>query len=236
VIGSDIVHSYLGSEGDAKAHRNFYMQFFGAKPIKSPVANSAVPGVVLYSAVSTQGPRQSNKGGALDGIGFEVKNLEAFSRKLQAAGMKFTQPYSKTRYKTFAHAEFTDPWGTPVQLTEGLNRYVSKAARQPAQEQRQTAALTGAAHGKQVFETYCSYCHTVESTAIQYGDAPGLKGLFGWPPHKLRDGSEHKEHTETILRQVITLGTDRTGGRMPPAGFYLSSQELDDVMAYLRTL
>jgi len=172
----------------------------------------------------------------LDSIGFEVKNLEEFSKKLQASGVQFTQAYSKTRYKTFAHAEFTDPWGTPVQLTEGLNRFVTKVAPRMVSQERRTAPVAGVAHGKQVFELYCSFCHTVESTAVQYGDAPGLKGLFSWPPHKLLNGSEHQEHTEAILRQVITLGTERTGGRMPPTGFYLSSQELDDVIAYLKTL
>jgi len=63
------------------------------------------------------------KGRALDYIGFEVKNLEAFCKKLEAKGVKFDGLYSKTRHKSFASAEFTDPWGTSVELTEGLNRF-----------------------------------------------------------------------------------------------------------------
>jgi len=63
------------------------------------------------------------KGRALDHIGFEVRNLEAFCRKLEASGVKFSQPYSKSRHRSFASAEFTDPWGTSVELTEGLSRF-----------------------------------------------------------------------------------------------------------------
>ena len=63
------------------------------------------------------------KGRALDHIGFEVRNLEAFCKKLGANGVKFDAPYSKTRHKSFASAELTDPWRTSIELTEGLNRF-----------------------------------------------------------------------------------------------------------------
>jgi len=63
------------------------------------------------------------KGRTLDHVGFEITNLEAFSKKLVASGVKFTEPYSKTRHKDFASASFTDPWGLTVELTEGLKRF-----------------------------------------------------------------------------------------------------------------
>jgi catechol 2,3-dioxygenase-like lactoylglutathione lyase family enzyme len=59
----------------------------------------------------------------LDHVGFEVKDLEAFCRQLEADGVKLDKPYSKTRHASFASAELTDPWGTSIQLTEGLNRF-----------------------------------------------------------------------------------------------------------------
>ena len=55
----------------------------------------------------------------LDHIGFEVKDLQAFCRKLEAAGVKFDEPYSKAP-SGFARAMLTDPWGTSIELTEGL--------------------------------------------------------------------------------------------------------------------
>ena len=43
--------------------------------------------------------------------------------KLEAKGVKFEEPYSKKRHKSFASASFTDPWGVSVELTEGLSRF-----------------------------------------------------------------------------------------------------------------
>ena len=63
------------------------------------------------------------KGRALDHIGFEIKNLQAYCKKLEANGVKFEEPYSKSRHAGFASAKFTDPWGVSVELTEGLKRF-----------------------------------------------------------------------------------------------------------------
>ena len=63
------------------------------------------------------------KGRTLDHIGFEVTNLETFCKKLSANGVKFDEPYSKKRHKSFASASFTDPFGVSVELTEGLNKF-----------------------------------------------------------------------------------------------------------------
>ena len=59
----------------------------------------------------------------LDHIGFEVTNLEAFCKRLEAGGVKFNQPYSKKRHKSFASAELTDAWGISIELTEGLRKF-----------------------------------------------------------------------------------------------------------------
>ncbi len=61
-------------------------------------------------------------GFVLDHIGFEVKNLEAFCKELEAAGTKLAVPYRQVPALGIAIAFFTDPWGTYVELTEGLNK------------------------------------------------------------------------------------------------------------------
>ena len=63
------------------------------------------------------------KGHVIDHIGFEINHLEAFCKTLAASGVKFDQPYSKKRHKGFASAELTDPWGTSIELTEGLSKF-----------------------------------------------------------------------------------------------------------------
>jgi hypothetical protein len=55
----------------------------------------------------------------LDHIGFEVKDLSAFCRKLEASGVKFDAPYAKDS-SGVARAMLTDPWGTSIELTEGM--------------------------------------------------------------------------------------------------------------------
>ena len=55
----------------------------------------------------------------LDRIGFEVENLEAFCKEIEAKGIKFDRPYS-TLASGFGLAFLTDPWSTYIELTEGL--------------------------------------------------------------------------------------------------------------------
>jgi hypothetical protein len=62
------------------------------------------------------------KGRMLDHFGFEVKNLKAFCSKLKASGVKFDQPYTKSR-SGLATAYLTDPWGNHIVLTEGLSQH-----------------------------------------------------------------------------------------------------------------
>ena len=59
------------------------------------------------------------RGRMLDHIGFEVENLEAFCKELEAQGIKFDRPYGKLP-SGFGLAFLTDPWGTYIELTEGL--------------------------------------------------------------------------------------------------------------------
>ena len=57
-------------------------------------------------------------------MGFEVKNLEAFCKALEAKGIKITQPYKKSdaAMNNIATATIVDPWGVSIELTEGLDK------------------------------------------------------------------------------------------------------------------
>ena len=60
-------------------------------------------------------------GRAVDHIGFEVRNLEEFCKRLEAKGIRLTSPYRITpEMNGIATAVITDPWGTKIELTEGL--------------------------------------------------------------------------------------------------------------------
>jgi hypothetical protein len=62
------------------------------------------------------------RGRAVGSVGFEVRNLEAFTAELARKGIALTAPYRRDEALGFAVAETTDPWGTVVRLTEGLRR------------------------------------------------------------------------------------------------------------------
>jgi catechol 2,3-dioxygenase-like lactoylglutathione lyase family enzyme len=68
------------------------------------------------------------KGRSLDHIGFEVKNLEAFVQKLQAQGIKLDVPLRSVPNSNVKIAFITDPWGTYIELTEGLAPAAAQSA------------------------------------------------------------------------------------------------------------
>ena len=100
----------------------WYVKTFGAKPRNGGAFPAGdLPGVALNFSPSVD-PVVGTQGRALDHIGFEVKDLEAFCKKLEADGIKLAVPYRKVPALNIAIAFFTDPWGTYIELTEGLDK------------------------------------------------------------------------------------------------------------------
>jgi catechol 2,3-dioxygenase-like lactoylglutathione lyase family enzyme len=102
----------------------WYAKTFGAKPRPANPAQAFVvddlPGVALNFSPSPT-PTVGTTGRALDHIGFEIKNLEAFTKKLEADGIKLDRPYTKVAALGIAIAFIKDPWGTNIEMTEGLD-------------------------------------------------------------------------------------------------------------------
>ena len=142
-MSSDMVHMYFKDLAALRASYRFYKTYFGGVTLPDANINLHIPGMKLNYAVDTGRPeanavpfktgevkirakgvgRPANRGGALDYIGFEVVNLDGFVKKLEAAGVKFDEPYSTTRHKSYASATFTGPGGEVVELTEGLRKF-----------------------------------------------------------------------------------------------------------------
>lgn len=106
---------------DVDAMKAWYVETFGAEPgQRSGMEAADVGGVNLtFSPADTE--LAATKGRALDHIGFEIDGLEAFCKKLEAVGIQFDRPYEKIESLGLAVAFFTDPWGTYIELTEGLD-------------------------------------------------------------------------------------------------------------------
>jgi hypothetical protein len=78
------------------------------------------PGGEVYF-VKASAPGAPTKGRALDHIGFEVNGLEAFCKKLDAAGTKFDLPYTVLPALGGLRISYLiDPEGTRIELTEGF--------------------------------------------------------------------------------------------------------------------
>jgi catechol 2,3-dioxygenase-like lactoylglutathione lyase family enzyme len=114
------IHFYNHAVDQTKA---WYVKTFDAQPGKRLKFEAAdLPGVNLTFSEAETPAIAPTKGRTLDHIGFEVRNLEAFTKRLEAAGVKFDIPYRKIPSLGLSMAFFTDPWGTYIELTEGLDR------------------------------------------------------------------------------------------------------------------
>jgi catechol 2,3-dioxygenase-like lactoylglutathione lyase family enzyme len=118
------IHFYVAdsnSAGPLADMKAWYVKMFGAIPGKrGNFEADDLPGVNLTFGKSNT-PTVGTKGRMLDHIGFEVKNLEAFCKKAEANGVRFDTPYTKRPELGISMAFLTDPWGTSIELTEGLS-------------------------------------------------------------------------------------------------------------------
>jgi catechol 2,3-dioxygenase-like lactoylglutathione lyase family enzyme len=80
------------------------------------------PGMNLSFATSKT-PTVGTRGRTIDHIGFEVQNLAAFCRKLEARGIKFDVPFREVPAVGLKVAYITDPAGVYIELTEGYAQY-----------------------------------------------------------------------------------------------------------------
>jgi catechol 2,3-dioxygenase-like lactoylglutathione lyase family enzyme len=113
------VHFFNPQNTDMQA---WYVKTFGAKPRSGGAFPAGdLPGVALNFSPSVD-PVVGTQGRALDHIGFEVRDLEAFCRQLEADGVKLAVPYRKVPALGIAIAFITDPWGTYIEMTEGLDK------------------------------------------------------------------------------------------------------------------
>jgi catechol 2,3-dioxygenase-like lactoylglutathione lyase family enzyme len=112
-------HLHL-SVPDQEAERTWYVKTFdGANGTRRNAPTAMIPGGEV-DYLRAQMPQAPTKGRSLDHIGFEVKNLEAFCKKLESEGIKLDSPYRDVPQIGLKIAFLTDPVGTRIELTEGL--------------------------------------------------------------------------------------------------------------------
>jgi catechol 2,3-dioxygenase-like lactoylglutathione lyase family enzyme len=111
------VHYFVA---DPIAAQQYYAQTFGAIPGKRGNFDAAdLPGVNLTFSKAT-GPLAKTQGRSIDHVGFEVRNLDAFLKNLKARGATIDREYQKSAAANLMLSYLTDPFGTYLELTEGL--------------------------------------------------------------------------------------------------------------------
>jgi catechol 2,3-dioxygenase-like lactoylglutathione lyase family enzyme len=119
-IVSHHIH-FFGNE--AEEMRAWYVDVFGAAA-QDGAANGFVvarlPGLNL-NFTPTEAATAATAGTVMDHIGFEIDGLEAFIAELEAKGITLDVAYREIPAAGLAIAFLTDPWGTYIELTEGLD-------------------------------------------------------------------------------------------------------------------
>jgi catechol 2,3-dioxygenase-like lactoylglutathione lyase family enzyme len=115
-IRNEHVHLFV-PEADIPKAQAWYAKTFGGKAgtrNNAPVVE--IPGgqIRFAKADAAQAP---TKGRVLDHIGFDVKDHQAFVKKIEAEGIKLDEPPRKSPTgSTITY--ITDPWGTRIELVQ----------------------------------------------------------------------------------------------------------------------
>jgi len=112
---------------DVPAMQAWYTKTLGGIPGKctrggAPDGTDCVD-VAGVSLAMSQSPTKLDptEGRSLDHIGFEVKNLPEFLKRMEAEGVTITQGLTASRFVTSMRVAFiADPWGTKMEITEGI--------------------------------------------------------------------------------------------------------------------
>jgi catechol 2,3-dioxygenase-like lactoylglutathione lyase family enzyme len=103
--------------------RAWYADLFGAVPgMRGQFKAADLPGVNLSWKPVDSAPAPT-KGRSVDHIGFEVTDIKAFCAKAEAAGARIESQPRHVSELRLTIAFLVDPWGTRIELTEGLSKY-----------------------------------------------------------------------------------------------------------------
>jgi extradiol dioxygenase family protein len=124
-VSMDHIHLYP-AEADIPAMQAWYARVFGGFPGQRQ--RVARPGVIdvdyfhrfnLSFSAATAKPVPT-RGRGIDHIGFDVKSIDQFAKRIETMGLKFDAPPRQIPGSTARVAFLTDPWGTYIEVTERL--------------------------------------------------------------------------------------------------------------------
>ena len=126
-VKMDHTHSFVP---DITACKEWYRKVLGGVPgqrprVSGPGWNEVAhfPGMTVTFAGVPGSPGSAlapTEGRSLDHIGFEVKNLDEYAKKLERLGIRLDTAPRRIPNTQIKIAYLTDPWGTRIELTENL--------------------------------------------------------------------------------------------------------------------
>lgn len=124
-VSMDHIHLYP-PQADIPAMQAWYAKVFGGIPGKRQ--RVALPGLTdcdyfhrfNLSFSAGEGKLAPTRGREIDHIGFDVKSLDDFEKRLGEQGLKFDAPPRQVPNAPTRVAFLTDPWGTYIEVTEHL--------------------------------------------------------------------------------------------------------------------
>lgn len=115
-----VFHHIHVATTDPAALQAWYVKTFGAEAsTRRNLPAAKIPGGEVDFLMAKEAPAPT-KGRTLDHIGFEIKDLDAFCKKLTAEGMTLEVPYRDVPALGIKLAFIIDPVGTRIELTQGL--------------------------------------------------------------------------------------------------------------------
>ena len=115
-IRNEHVHLSLPETEIPKAQAWYAKTFGGKTGIRNDAPVVDLPGVqIRFAKADTK--QAPTRGRVLDHIGFDVKDHQAFVKKLEAEGIKLDEPVRKSPTgSTITY--ITDPWGTRIEIVQ----------------------------------------------------------------------------------------------------------------------
>jgi catechol 2,3-dioxygenase-like lactoylglutathione lyase family enzyme len=120
-VGVHHIHFFTQQVAEMKA---WYAKAFNARPGRRGSFECAgLPDVNLTFSASAD-PVIGTAGRVYDHIGFEVTDLRGLCTRLEGMGIALDRPFTQAPGARYANVFLTDPWGTRIELTEGLSTTV----------------------------------------------------------------------------------------------------------------
>jgi len=114
-------HHYHLSVPQAEELRGWYLDVFSAEAgERRNLPSALVPGGRVDFIPARGEPAKPSRGGAIDHIGFEVADMDAFAAHVESLGIEFDRGPMHVDAIGLTIAFFTDPAGTYIEVTQGL--------------------------------------------------------------------------------------------------------------------